>query len=68
MQADVCDVIISGVAQKEGRVVTQPQIGNATGSQKLDPPVIKGQTVAQFYNKYDNRFNWPRYYSGDAAS
>lgn len=69
MQTDVCDVIVSGVTQpQEGRVVTQPLIGNAQGSQKLNPPVNKGQTVAQIYAKYDNRFSWPRYYSGDSAS
>jgi hypothetical protein len=69
MNADVCDVIISGVAQpQEGRVVLMPQIANPSGYQTINPPVNKGQTVDQIVTKLTNRFDEPRYYTGDSSS
>jgi hypothetical protein len=69
MNTDVCDVIISGVAQpQEGRVVLMPQLANPSGYQVINPPVNKGLTVDEFVTKLDGRFDNPRYYTGDSAS
>ena len=61
--ADVTQKIISGNTQpNDGRIVTQPMIANPGGFQTLNPPVIKGTTVANFESKLTSRFDRPRYY------
>ena len=61
--ADVAIKVISGNSQPyDGRAVMQPLLANPAGFQTLNPPVIKGTTVANLESKLTSRFDRPRYY------
>jgi hypothetical protein len=70
---DVAKKIISGKAQTtDGRAIVA--IAGLKGNRSnnaivtLDPPIIKGQSVASMEAKLDARLDEVRYYSGDSSS
>ena len=70
---DVAKKIITGNSQPtDGRAIVAGAglKGNRSLSafSKIDPPVIKGQTVANIEAKLDTRLDDARYYSGDSPS
>jgi hypothetical protein len=60
--SDVSDPVKGTYAQRDGRIVLQPQLAAPTSYQTINPPVIKGYTPNEFYSRMDTRLNRPRYY------
>ena len=65
MAVDVCHKIISANAFKDGSVVVTC---NKLGSYDSIDGVLNNTSDTLLYNKYDTRFDDPRYYEGDTAS
>lgn len=59
---DVSDIVKGSYTKHDGRIVLQPQLADQTGYQTLDPPVIKGYSPTDFYNRMNSRLDRPRYY------
>lgn len=56
---------ISGIAVKNGTSVV---LVSVTGTQTIDTYVKNYPTISSIENKYDTKFDDPRYYTGDTAN
>lgn len=68
--SDIVTYCVSGQNIRNGAIVTN--VNMLGGHQTVGPTGVLSQTATQTYtaleNKYTNRFDDPRYYTGDAAT
>jgi hypothetical protein len=67
MAADIT-VAISGIDINDNRAVCSTLPTGQTSKLLIRPNYPVNLTIVNIENKFDNRFDDPRYYSGDSAS